>query len=500
MKKYIKTRHRLPQQFYSVAQAFSIDSQAKQGDVVKGYHLMLKAGQSAFDCLRQQFPKAGTIAIFCGYGNNGGDGLVVAQLAMLSGLKVDVYMLGTEPRFTHEAAMAYKDYQGELKCWESKVSLAQYDVIVDAILGIGFKGGLSSIITSVIVAINRSNIPVIALDVPSGVYADNGAVATVAIKAHTTITFIVIKQGLLTGQAVNHVGLLYYDDLGVITDLRPSAIGFELFSMANEIPRYQPTVHKGSRGHVFCIGGMNGMLGALILSAESAFAIGAGKVSVINDGQSIFLLLVRTPEVMHKSTAELTQANAMAIGMGLGVDKFAQDILQMILDNHYKTPMVLDADALNLISSHRVNFRNLRIRDNIILTPHPLEAARLLGVSVDEIEQDRFSAVKRLHEIYGAVIVLKGAGTLIYNGHEMYLCQYGNPYMGVAGMGDALSGVIAGLLAQGLDTTNAARLGVFIHAYSADQFVLEKGGFGLSASRLIAEMSKQMNAILGLIE
>lgn len=500
MKRYLHAKHALPNCFYTVAQAFTIDASAKNNDIEQGYVLMQKAGKAAFELLLKRFASIKSIAVLCGYGNNGGDGLVLASLAQQCGWHVDVYMLGDIPRFTHEAKLAYDAFGGKVKVWSNSVCFEHYDVIVDGLLGIGFKGDLSENLVAIIEAVNRASAPVLSLDVPTGVYADSGNIATVAIQATATISFIALKQGLVTGRAVDYVGELYFDDLAVSASLSPSATAITPQQIAQLIPRYQPSVHKGSRGHAFCLGGMQGMIGALILSAQASFAVGAGKVSVVNDGEPLSALFARMPEVMHKTQHDISQATAIAIGMGLGKTTIAQALLQWVLDDHYKVPMVLDADALNMIGSCQVHLDKYGNRNNMIFTPHPLEAARLLGVSVEVVERNRFEAVRQLHQRYGAVIVLKGAGTLIYDGHEMVICPYGNPYMGVAGMGDVLSGVIAGLLAQGIKPMQAATLGVFLHAYSADQIVLEQGGFGLSASRLSTEIAHQMNHLLGLVE
>ena len=315
-----------------------------------------------------------------------------------------------------------------------------------------------------------------------------------AIQADHTVTFIGVKQGLCTGQARDYVGELHFSGLGVKVEFESieeeSALGIDHQIIKRLLPKRKATAHKGNNGKLLCIGGNQGMSGAIRLCASAAVRTGAGLTAALTHPSSLLPLQVGSPEVMSQAITfdELKEqgnelikrtrwADVLAFGPGFGEDEWAHQAYQL-LSQQYK-PKVVDADGLNILAM--LNQRNdvVVLRDEQrVMTPHPGEAACLLNVSTKEIEQDRFAAARQLHERYGGVIVLKGAGTLIYDGVRMYVCLAGNPGMASGGMGDVLSGVIAALLAKGLPIAVAARLGVMLHSHAADINVQQKGEIG----------------------
>ncbi len=463
------------------------------------YQLMLSAGKATFDALITQWPDAKQITICCGKGNNGGDGLVVARLAHEHGLKVTVYLISASENFKSapaKAAQACKQLNIPLHPFPNSLHF-QADVIVDALLGTGLSGEVQAPYVDIIRAINASTCPVLTLDVPSGVDADTGCVESEAVKAKTTVTFIGYKQGLFTGKAPAHCGKIVLDRLGIPKDVfKKVKTDTSLLSWSRIrplLPKRSRDTHKGSYGHVLVIGGDYGMGGAVRMAAEAAARVGAGLVSVATRPEHVPIVSGSRPELMCHQVAEshdldplLERANVVVIGPGLGKTEWAIALLNRVLET--KLNKVLDADSLNLLA------QNPRMADDWILTPHPGEASRLLGVCCHEVQRDRFQAVRSLQEKYRGIIVLKGAGTLLKgNGEEIRVCRAGNPGMASGGMGDILSGVIGGLLAQKLDLQTAADAGVLIHSMAADRAAEEGGERGLLATDLLPHLRTLVN-------
>jgi NAD(P)H-hydrate epimerase len=362
-------------------------------------------------------------------------------------------------------------------------------VIVDAIFGTGLDREVTGRWREVIDALNHRNCPLLSLDTPSGLHADTGTVLGVAVHADVTISFIGLKQGLFTGMGVDYRGKIYFDDLqvphSIYKQVKTSVTRLDYDELKTLLIRRPKSAHKGSFGHVLIIGGDSGMTGAARLAAEAAARVGAGKVSIATRATHAAFLNLARPEIMvHgiETAAELqqliTQIDIIAIGPGLGQSIWARAMLDTIKEQ--QKPIVLDADALNLLA--RAPFR----LPQSVLTPHPGEAARLLEFTTPEIQNDRFTAVRALQLRFGGVCVLKGAGTLVAGANgQIGVCSAGNPGMACGGMGDVLTGVIAGLLAQGFSTTNAASLGVCLHAKAGDKEAENQGERGLLPSDLL---------------
>lgn len=465
------------------------------------YSLMKLAGHSVFDVLRETYPQVETVTIVCGTGNNGGDGFVVSKLAKQAGLTVNVVLVGEPAKVQGDAKKAMNEWLdiggNVLSTQDLADALTDTDVVIDGMLGTGLVGQVRSDVAVIIERINRGTQPVVAIDIPSGLCSDTGDFLGRVVQADHTITFIALKQGLVTGKARAVVGELHFAGLGiddVFSSLYPSHISvLEDTQMRNLAPVREALAHKGRHGRLLCLGGNSGYAGAIRLCAQAGARSGAGLVSAMCHSSSSLALQVACPEVMtsvwegdDQSLLQVMADNdVIACGPGLGRDKWARSILRLITST--EGVKVLDADGLNLLAEQPN-------RDaNRVITPHPGEAAKLLGCSINQIEQNRYVAVRMLQQRYGGVVVLKGVGSLVCHGDNIAVCTAGNPGMASGGMGDVLTGVIAALIAQGLSCYDAACLGVYVHSVAADQAARKSGQIGMAASDLIPEIRALLN-------
>jgi ADP-dependent NAD(P)H-hydrate dehydratase / NAD(P)H-hydrate epimerase len=461
--------------------------------------LMEQAGKAVFDCARANWPEARRWCVMCGTGNNGGDGYVVARRARALGLEVDLVRVGDSdgPLEARAARASFLSAGGiELSLQQLQTKPAP-DLIVDALFGIGLNRAPSANAAMAIEWINASACPVLAIDVPSGLNADTGAAPGVCVHAQMTLSLIAWKRGHFTGRARARVGTLQLDRLGISAAVEVMHASHERLLLEREMhallrPRARDA-HKGDHGHVLVVGGDEGMGGAALLASEAALRSGAGWVSLAARDRHVSASLARCPEVMVRALQALNELQTMLeksdvilIGPGLGQTQWSRALLAAVLAAG--KPLVLDADALNLIAADA-----MLLPADVILTPHPGEAARLLATTVAAIEADRFAAVRALQSRYGGIALLKGAGTLITDGKYVDVCDRGNPGMATAGMGDGLAGIIVALLAQGFDAFDAARLGVFVHASAGDRAAHLHGERGLTASDLIEQLGREIN-------
>lgn len=507
----------LPKILYSCAHVRAIDAAAIVAGT-PGVVLMKRAARAAFELLLREWPSCSGIVVLCGAGNNAGDGYVLAGLAAQECIPVTVWYVSSPEALQNDALKAYRfAVQEGVKCQPFDQREAQQadlygveTVLVDALLGVGINKRVCGRYADAIHWINHRRLPVLALDVPSGLCANTGNVLGFSVNASVTITFIGVKKGLFTGQAANHVGLLRFSDLGVLPEslnihhvfkAEPSIQRLEFSEALSVLPLRRGSEHKGNFGHLSLIGGDNGMGGAILMAAESSFSCGVGLVSIITHKQNVTAALIRLPEVMARGVSNdmdkavleqvLGKATALVVGPGIGRRSWATLLVNASLKQ--TIPTVLDADGLNLLADGSTD---VRCRENWVLTPHSGEAARLLKTDIATIEQDRFAAVIALQKEYGGVVVLKGAGTLVANDRGIFVCTYGNPSMATAGMGDVLSGIIGALLAQGLSCIDAACLGVCIHALAADEEVSHNGQIGLRSTGLLPYIRYVLNTDL----
>lgn len=488
----------LPHNLYRAQQVRELDRSAIEDQGIPGITLMERAGRACYELLIKTWPDAKSILIVCGSGNNGGDGYVVARLAKLAGLAVTVCHLAPVKKLHGDALQAYQLMiaKGIRPQEQLPRHFDVFDVVVDAILGTGLSDDVRADLRVVIETLNQAALPVLAVDIPSGLHADSGRVLGVAVKAAVTISFIGLKQGLFTADAPDYCGQIHFDSLEVPPQIyQGQSASAQLISYADlkkHLPQRQRNSNKGCYGHVLVVGGNHGMCGAVRMAAEASARVGAGLVSVATRPEHAAMVSALRPEIMSVGVDAgsslgkmISRASVIAIGPGLQQDNWARSLFQQVLGS--KLPLLLDADALNLLAEAPLK------RDNWVLTPHPGEAARLLDCSVDEIQNDRFAAVLALHEKYGGVCVLKGAGSLIcLSRGELRLSTAGNPGMASGGMGDVLSGVISGLMAQGLNNNLAACLGVCLHGLAGDRAAVE-GERGMLASDLMPHLRSLAN-------
>ena len=482
------TQQDLPDVLYSAEQVRALDA-ALIAAGTPGFELMQRAAHATWRALRRQWPQASELTVLAGVGNNAGDGYLVAALAQRAGWQVRVLAVGAPSRLQGDAAQALHEARAQgvlITEWQQGTPLS--GVLLDALLGTGLTGEVREPYAQAIKAINAAGLPVAAVDIPSGLCTNTGVVLGHAVRAQLTVSFIGLKFGLFTGQAPDYVGDLVFDDLqadpAIIARANSTARRLVPANLAWPGPR-PLTAHKGMFGRVLAVGGDHGTGGAALLTAESALRAGAGMVSLATRAEHVSAALVRLPEVMaapissaNQLLAMVEQASVLVIGPGMGQGSWARSLLSVAASS--SKLQVWDADALNLLAAGAVS-----LPADSVITPHPGEAARLLGISTAQVQADRAAAALQLARKYVAICVLKGAGSLVAAPDgRLVLCDKGHPAMATAGLGDVLAGLIGALRAQGLAAFEAASLGVWLHA-SAGQQQGQKGR-GLAASDLIA--------------
>ncbi len=482
-----QTKDELPDALYGAAQVRELDARLIAAGT-PGFELMQRAARASWRALVRQWPDASELTVLAGHGNNAGDGYLIAALALRAGWAVRVLAVGDPQRLQGDAALAHAEALAAgvaMQHWTDDSELR--GIVVDALLGTGLSGEVREPYAAAINAINASGLPVTAVDIPSGLCADSGRNLGVAVQADLTVTFIGLKVGLFTGDAADHVGALVFNDLQASADIYSDiAVRARRLNPANlplPAPR-APTAHKGRFGHVLLIGGDHGFGGAILLSTQMALRSGAGMVSLATRPEHVPAALTRVPEAMALGTSSANQlmgllekVSTLVVGPGLGQASWGRALLSAAANA--SLPQVWDADALNLLASGFV-----QLPKDCVITPHPGEAARLLGIGTAEVQADRPTAALALSKKYSAVVVLKGTGSLIaHPDGRLSLCHQGHPAMATGGLGDVLAGLIGALLAQGMQAFDAASLAVWLHANAG----LQQGKFGrgLAASDLI---------------
>lgn len=507
----------LPTALYNAVQVREFDRRAIQGQGIPGEVLMARAGQALFQALRARYPRVRRPVVVCGTGNNGGDGFVLAHLMRKAGLVPEVRTVGDSGRITGDALAARGACMAagvSVTPFEPQV-LVQGDAVVDAVLGTGLERDVADAWRAAIETINNlRGVPVLAVDIPSGLHADTGRVMGAAVRAQLTVTFIGLKAGLFTGRGREHCGEILFDNLEVPGAIYQATTPVARRLLASDLRgcirvRARHT-HKGETGHVLVVGGAPGMAGAARLAGEAAYRSGAGLVTIATHPAHAAWLNAARPELLCYGVADATglralfaRASVIALGPGLGLGPWSRELFAAAYESG--VPLVVDADGLNLLAAEPAR------RDDWVLTPHPGEAARLLGDSTRAVQADRFAAARAIGARYGGVVVLKGSGTLVVTADEPVaaLCDRGNPGMASGGMGDVLTGVIAALSAQGLSAWDAACVGVWLHAAAADDAVRDGRGvgtrapdtaaneIGLIASDLFARLRARINHLAG---
>ncbi|WP_432773730.1 NAD(P)H-hydrate dehydratase [Francisella salimarina] len=468
--------------------------------ISQGLNLIENASDEIVKLISAKFDKQNKVLVIAGSGNNGSDGIAAAIKLLNNGYSVDVYRVFAKGNQDNQNY--YQEFSKLKAPLDKLLDINNYDVVIDGIFGIGLDRDLQGDILELVKVINQNSKYTLAIDVPSGLGAFNAKVYGDAIEANETITFLADKQGLHTGDGLDYAGQVTVKELIDNQNINITQSGYQVYKNhvqdinLDNILRKKKNTNKGTYGDLAIIGGNVGMNGALQLAGKSSLYSGCGKVSMISLDKD-FRADMSIPELITKPlkiiSKNLAIFSALAVGVGFDTTDNSQQVLELIIDN-LTQPAIFDADALNIISTNqqiREKFINL---ENKIITPHPAEAARLLGCTTKEVQDDRFATVRALAKKYNATVVLKGAGSLICKSDEIYINATGNQGMAVAGQGDVLSGIIGAFLAQGLDTLSASRLAVYVHGLAGDNIVKRLGGYvGIFPSRVVEEISIILN-------
>ena len=456
---------------------------------IPGFELMSRAGLGAFSVLQKHWPECRQIAVFCGVGNNGGDGYILARAALEAGIHTQVFRLGQSATLdAKKACHAYTQIGGTIDEIDGNIDFQACDVVVDALFGSGLGRDIKDLLQRVMQRINSSGKPVLALDIPSGIDGDTGQVRGIALQADVTVTFISTKLGLVSGEAKDYRGILELDTLGVpqtaYQKVQQAATLIDAATVAAWKLIRKASAHKGDAGRVLIVGGNHTMYGAALMAGQAAFRAGAGLVSVASVAGFAEKIAMHTPEIRGfavDSDADLEplidSCDVAGVGPGLGQDAWAAMVWETLW--YCAVRKVVDADALNLLASAPQHCADW------ILTPHPGEAARLLECSTRAVQNDRIAAAHAISERYGGICVLKGSSTVVAGGEQTWICDRGNPGMATGGMGDILTGLISALWAQRLSAEEAACLGVWLHACAGDDSAKAAGTIGMMATDLL---------------
>lgn len=469
--------------------------------------LMERAGTAAYARARRAFPTARQWTVLAGAGNNAGDGFVMARLAKQEGIGVRVMLLSPENRPRGDAATQFEAArQSAVQAGPLvQAELGGCDLIVDAMLGIGLDRPLGGLYLETAQAVNEGNTPVVAVDIPTGIHADTGAAMAAAVRSALTVTFVADKCGLFLGDAPDYVGRRVLEPLGRIAPERVAEIEnafaglailrvFSAETLRAMLPARQRADHKGRFGHVLVVAGGPGMGGAARLAGEGALRAGAGLVSVATHPEHSAALLSGRPELMVRGVRNaedlaplLERATVLAVGCGLGRDAWAREVFAAAWASNL--PVVVDADGLGLAPDAPAGAAPA------ILTPHPGEAGRLLDSSSARVQEERLGAVTELRTRFGGVALLKGAHTLVSGSEKPpWVIDAGNPGMATAGMGDVLTGLLAGLWAQfpEAEPEDLAALAAFVHARAGDR-VAQDGQRGMIAGDVLDALRAALN-------
>ncbi len=511
----------------TAAEIQKMDEETIRSFGIPGRVLMENAGRGATRILLENFPdiQSKSLGILAGRGNNGGDGFVVARYAAQQGIAVCVYLLAAADRVAGDAR-ANLDLLSALKVpvieipdaerlADRTAAMAQHSIWVDAVFGTGLNSDIRGHFRDAIDLVNSFNRPVLAIDIPSGINADNGQVCGTSIQAELTVTFAFPKIGHVTFPGMNSVGSLEVIDIGIpphITDaVAPRQMLTTRAVVSRNLVQRPPDAHKGDTGHLLVIAGSTGKSGAAAMTCLAAMRTGAGLVSLgapasLNAVLETMLVEVMTAPLAETSVGGLAESaldqiagllagkRCVAIGPGLGTAAATGQVVRKLI-RKCEQPMVIDADGLNLIAGHDKILAKLQVP--AVLTPHPGEMARLTGLSTTRIQHDRVNCARDFATATGAILVLKGAGTVVAmpNG-KVHVNTTGNSGMASGGMGDVLTGIIAGLITQGYSPETAAVAGVYLHGAASDALAAAGKPVGYLASDVIKQIPGQLYVLL----
>lgn len=466
-----------------------------------GLVLMEKAAMTLVSVLMEREDRRSGFLFVCGTGNNGGDGLAAARLMSQQGYQAAVVLIGEAQKLSEDAktqlALAAACDVPVLKA--EAVGSPYYDVLVDALFGVDLTRAVTGVYEKMIRAVNEAGKRVYAVDIPSGIHGDDGRVMNVAVKADVTVTFGTNKRGLVLYPGCTYAGEVVVGDIGYprasYEAIENPAYYYEPDDLRQILPSRRPDGHKGSFGRVAVIGGSEGMSGAPFFSAKAAYTVGAGLVKLYSVPENREILLSGIPEALFgcygtddgMDEAALDEAiewaDCLVLGPGMGRSARTHAVVSYVIQNCDK-PIILDGDGLTCCPNE------LLTGSNLILTPHPKEFSRISGKETDKLKQDFLNEVSSFSRLCGCVVVGKDARTVVSDGTQIYVNVSGNSGMGTGGSGDVLTGIIAGLAAQGSDCFCAARAGVYVHGLAGDCFCDRFNAYSLTATGLLEELKE----------
>lgn len=493
----------------------AIDSFSIEQMKIPSLVLMEKAAMAVTDCVMKRVKHGDKILAVCGVGNNGGDGIAAARILKEAGLDVSVLFVGEEAEASEQTKRQLEiGHHLDLPIFNGGdaigkelfniVNFGEYNIILDAIFGIGLSKPVIGRQEEIMEQINNANTFVVAVDIPSGIHADSGAVMNCAVKADVTVTFGYEKLGLTFYPGTDYAGEVIIADIGFpkkaleMADVKTFTYDISDKRRLPERPAYS---NKGTYGRVLIIGGAINMCGAAYFAAKSANLMGAGLVKIMTVEENRVILQSRIPEALlstYKEESfslewfmqEILWATTIVIGPGLGMNEIAGKMISVIL-NQCKVPTVIDADALNYLSTQQ-GLEAIKDKENIIITPHLKEMTRLFPCSISDITKDMVCFGRETLKDSVFTLVLKDARTIVSNGLKLYVNQTGNAGMAVGGSGDVLAGIIGGLLAQGMEVFEAAALGVYLHGLAGDAAAEEKNMYSMTAGDIAEGLVKEI--------
>ena len=486
---------------FNTEQIRAWDQYTIEHEPIKSIDLMERAALACTQWLLNNGYQDKKIKIFCGKGNNGGDGLAVARLLCLQNIKVEIFVVYASKKGSNDFEENYKRLKQlganihELKNVPQFPKIAHKEVVIDALFGSGLNKKPENLYADLINHINSSKADVISIDVPSGMFLDKSSVGNTIVQARTTLTFQNHKLCLLVAENASYFGKVEILDIGLSPSFpKKTKSVFQVVTKENIAAIYKPRnafAHKGMFGHVLLVAGNKGKMGACVLAARSCLRSGVGLLTLNIPDEQFPVLQIAVPEAMATSRNENIDWNkytTMGIGPGLGTDE--KELLKNIL-LHFKKPVVLDADALNMIAEENIDLKS--IPANSVLTPHPKEFERLFGKAANDFE--RINKAIEISKLYPLVIILKGHRTLIAYKGNGYFNMTGNAGMATGGSGDVLTGIITSLVAQGYTSEQATILGVYIHGLSADLALQEQSMESLLTTDILNFLGKGFKSI-----
>ncbi len=489
---------------------------------IPALELMERAAGKLVSTMLERITKEDRILAVCGPGNNGGDGVAAGRILYLQGYHVAILFIGEEAKCTPQMKVQLELAKNLGIPRENSNKLSEYNIIIDAVFGVGLSKPVTGVFEEIIRRLNESQSIVYSVDIPSGISADNGAVMNIAVKADETVTFGHNKVGLLLYPGAEYAGKITVADIGFpmeATELsRPDAFYYQKEDL-NLLPKRRNYSNKGTYGKVLIIAGSKGMAGAAYLSARAAYRSGAGLVKVLTSEANRIILQSQLPEAlfsaydednldadkrMEQLLADLAWATVIVVGPGLGLSKTSADLVELVIRNA-TVPVIIDGDAITILSrrleepgmavaSQLPDQRLIRLSEllstNTILTPHLLELSRLIGLPVSEITNNLIDTARQCSYNNKLIYAIKDARTIVAHNNRYYINVSGNHGMATGGSGDVLTGIIAAMVAQGMEPYDATCLAVYIHGMAGDEAVSDKGAYSMMASDIVDSIEK----------